>query len=113
MASTSIDVPSDGTPGREAPAPLDAGALARVPGVLGRIARERADDYAGTPVPDVPSVARGGPGRLERALRAPGLQVIAEIKRGSPSQGAIADLDPVDAARAYRCLLYTSPSPRD
>lgn len=35
------------------------------------------------------------------ALREEGLSLIAEVKRSSPSQGAIADLDPVAAARAY------------
>jgi len=87
--------------GGRVPAPLDAAALAGVPGVLGTIARERADDYADVPVPDPVAQARLRRGRLAAALRAPGLSVIAEIKRGSPSQGAIADLDPVAAARAY------------
>lgn len=102
MDSTSTDASRHGPAPGGTPAPLDADALARVPGVLGRIARERAGDYATVAVPDAPTVARGGPGRLLRALRAPGVQVIAEIKRGSPSQGAIADLDPVAAAEAYR-----------
>jgi indole-3-glycerol phosphate synthase len=102
VASTSTDPASGATSGARTPAPLDAGDLDRVPGVLGRIARERAADYADTPLPGAPTVAREGPGRLMRALRAPGLQVIAEIKRGSPSQGPIADLDPVAAAEAYR-----------
>lgn len=85
------------------PAPLDDAALADVPGVLGRIARERADDYAAVPVPVAASTAEARPqrGRLAHALRAPGLSVIAEIKRGSPSQGSIAELDPVVAAQAY------------
>ena len=39
---------------------------------------------------------------LERALRGPGLSIIAEIKRRSPSAGVIdAALDPVARARAY------------
>ena len=96
MAST----PTEPVGGR-VPAPLDAAALADVPGVLGTIARERADDYADVPVPDPVAQARPRRGRLAAALRAPGLSVIAEIKRGSPSQGAIADLDPVAASLAY------------
>ncbi|VAW00313.1 Indole-3-glycerol phosphate synthase [hydrothermal vent metagenome] len=39
---------------------------------------------------------------LREALSGPGLAVIAEIKRRSPSRGVIdADLDPADRARAY------------
>ncbi|MDZ7707488.1 MAG: indole-3-glycerol phosphate synthase TrpC [Trueperaceae bacterium] len=43
-----------------------------------------------------------GRDRLAAALRAPGLSLITEIKRGSPSQGSIADLEPVEAALAYQ-----------
>jgi len=35
------------------------------------------------------------------ALRAPGVQIIAEVKRRSPSLGHVADLEPLAAARAY------------
>jgi len=92
----------------DAPAPLTAAALDAVPGVLGSIARERAAAYDGQPVPasvpapaSVAGDARPPAGRLASALRGPDLAVLAEIKRRSPSRGAIADLDPVDAARAY------------
>ena len=96
----------------DAPAPLTPGALDAVPGVLGRIARERAAAYEGHPVPapalapapvhaPVPEDARPPAGRLASALRGPDLAVLAEVKRRSPSRGAIADLDPVAAARAY------------
>ncbi len=98
MASTSTE-PVGGAP--RVPDPLSNDRLATVPGVLGRIARERADDYGGVPVPDAPAGAGPRPGRFEAALRGPGLAFVCEIKRGSPSQGAIADLDPRDAARAY------------
>jgi indole-3-glycerol phosphate synthase len=86
---------------RAAPAaPIAAERLVAIPGVLGRIARERADAYARTPVPALPA-ATAAPGDFVRALTGPGLALIAEVKRASPSQGAIADLDPVAAARAY------------
>ncbi|WP_051307633.1 indole-3-glycerol phosphate synthase TrpC [Deinococcus ficus] len=78
------------------PPPL---ALERVPGVLGRIVHERAADYAHAD-PD-PGPARPAARRFEAALSGPALALIAEVKRASPSQGAIAPLDPVDAARAY------------
>ncbi len=96
MASTRTDV--GGTP-PEAPAPLDDARLGRVPGVLGRIARERSDDYRGRETP-TSSAWPPAVGAFREALRRPGLSVIAEIKRASPSQGPIADLDPAEAARA-------------
>jgi len=74
--------------------------LARIPGVLGRIARDRARRFAAGGArrfpyayPEVPS--------FEAALAAPGLSVIAEIKRKSPSAGFLAELDPAATARAY------------
>ncbi len=75
--------------------------LARVPGVLGRIVRQRLLDLeAEGPTspwpyafPEVPSFAE--------ALARPGLTLIAEIKRRSPSAGALAPLDAAAAARAY------------
>ncbi|WP_019585027.1 indole-3-glycerol phosphate synthase TrpC [Deinococcus apachensis] len=70
-----------------------------VPGVLGRIVRERAQDYAGAD-PD-PGAPRPRKGRFRSALSSPGLALIAEVKRASPSEGAIAPLDPAQAARAY------------
>lgn len=85
------------------PAPLEPSAAARVPGVLGRIGLERLAAYRDVAVaaPAGAVSAGGGPGRLRAALARPGLQVIAEVKRASPSRGAIAALDPVAAARAY------------
>ncbi|MFC3833166.1 MULTISPECIES: indole-3-glycerol phosphate synthase TrpC [Deinococcus] len=73
--------------------------LESVPGVLGRIVMERAADYRAAD-PDV-GAPRTGTRHFEAALRAPGLSLIAEVKRASPSQGAIAPLDPAQAARAY------------
>lgn len=67
--------------------------------MLGRIVQERAGDYAdaSTGVGPVRPAAR----RFEAALNGPDLALIAEVKRASPSQGAIAPLDPAAAARAY------------
>lgn len=78
---------------------LSAPDLKRVPGVLGRIVELRAGDYRDAD--PVLGEARPAARRFEAALRAPGLSLIAEVKRASPSQGAIAPLDPADAARAY------------
>ncbi len=82
------------------PRALDGEALSAVPGVLGVIARERAGDYAGAVVPARLERAPRRPS-LAGALRAPGLGVIAEVKRASPSRGVLADHDPIDLARAY------------
>ncbi|ULH16926.1 indole-3-glycerol phosphate synthase TrpC [Deinococcus sp. KNUC1210] len=46
--------------------------------------------------------ARPTYGRFRAALAGPGLSLIAEVKRASPSQGAIAPLDPAQAAQAYQ-----------
>lgn len=100
------------------PAPLTDAELGNAPGVLGKIARERAADYAGAAqAEDRAAVAQALSAtaqlrRFEQSLRdtkaaavAAGLPTqlafIAEVKRSSPSQGAIADIDPVGAATAY------------
>lgn len=46
--------------------------------------------------------ATAGPIDVMAALRAPGIGVIAEVKRASPSRGALADIpDPAELARTY------------
>jgi indole-3-glycerol phosphate synthase len=82
------------------PRPLGPEMLETVPGVLGVIVRERAQDYAGARLPE-----RSGPAPRRRslidALRAPGIGIIAEVKRASPSRGVLAERDPVELARSY------------
>lgn len=80
------------------PPALSLEALESVPGVLGQISRERYEDYKDCAVAELEDVQRPS---FKQALQQPGLSIIAEIKRSSPSQGAIADLEPVEAAQAY------------
>ena len=80
------------------PAPLTEAEAAGVPGTLGRITAERVAAYKDAPVGRLVTTERPS---FAAALSAPGLQIIAEVKRRSPSLGAIADLDPVAAATAY------------
>ena len=81
------------------PTPLSADALANVPGVLGNISKERAADYLDSHVRLATVSQRPS---FREALDAPGLSIIAEVKRSSPSQGMIAALEPVEAAHAYQ-----------
>jgi indole-3-glycerol phosphate synthase len=53
---------------------------------------------------EVKAAAEAAPAPLDvlAALRAPGIAVIAEVKRASPSRGELADIaDPAELARAY------------
>ncbi|MCH2667889.1 MAG: indole-3-glycerol phosphate synthase TrpC [Deinococcales bacterium] len=81
--------------------PVSLRELDIVPGVLGRIARERSAAYRqGAPLSKSntePLEWRG----FGEALKAPGLSVIAEVKRASPSGGLIADIDPLQTAQSY------------
>lgn len=82
------------------PAPLGLADLSGVPGVLGTIARERFSAYEDRLISSTDEVFEVRPGFAE-TLRGNGLSIIAEVKRSSPSQGQIADLEPVEAALAY------------
>ncbi len=81
------------------PQPLTHTALEQVPGVLGNICRERLADYQNITIDDTFAVSRRP--SFAEALKRDTLAVIAEVKRSSPSQGKIADLNPVEAAQAY------------
>ncbi len=97
------------------PAPVSFEALSDVPGVLGRIAREQFKAYEGALISSPPHAApshvappHAAPSHLTpprpsfaAALGRGGLAIIAEVKRSSPSQGKIADLQPLEAALAY------------
>lgn len=98
-------MPTDAAP----PNPLGVAQLAAIEGVLGTITRERAADYAHAPLAGAAKrPTRPGFGAALVAAKAAAasaglsaIAVIAEIKRSSPSQGAIAQLDPAAAARDY------------
>jgi indole-3-glycerol phosphate synthase len=91
-------VPSEAA--MRAPRPLAPETLETVPGVLGTIARERAQDYARERLPERFDSVPPRPS-LIAALRAPGIGIIAEVKRASPSRGVLAERDPVELARSY------------
>lgn len=84
------------------PAPLTQARLSSVVGVLGTISMERAADARAMPRQVALGHAPRARGAFRDALTGPGLSVVAEVKRGSPSQGAIRDLDPVETALAYQ-----------
>jgi len=85
----------------ERPAPAGATRRARRPDVLGEIAARRRADLAA--ILAAPRGVAPPPRPILERLAAPGLHVIAEVKRRSPSAGAIAGggEDIVARARAY------------
>ena len=78
----------------------------RIGGVLGEIvARKRIDVRArlGTAtLGELGARASRSTLSLSAALAKPGARFVMEIKRASPSEGALADIDPGTVARAYR-----------
>lgn len=73
--------------------------------ILATKLEEVAQARAARPLADLVAAARQAPPTrgFRRALQQPGMQVIAEVKKASPSKGLIrADFDPVAIARAYQ-----------
>lgn len=90
---------TDVVAGYALPDPLPLPEAEQVPGVLGRISSARVLAYQNAQASfDLGAGERPG---FAQALRSSTISVIAEIKRKSPSLGAIADLDPRTAALAY------------
>ena len=72
--------------------------------IVAGVREDLAAREAATPLAEVKAVARDARPPLDAlaALRAPGVGVIAEVKRQSPSKGALADIpDPAVLARQY------------
>ncbi len=75
--------------------------LSSVPGVLGEISRRRLSDVLSNPFIPPSMVGEVRPS-FKQALELEGLSLIAEVKRKSPSQGDIAQLDPATVAIGYQ-----------
>ena len=81
-------------------APLTLEQITQVPGVLGQISLERLLDYNNAQVEPLDLNLPQRPD-FYKALQGEEVNIIAEVKRASPSLGTIADLDPAQAACAY------------
>ena len=86
----------------------DAPGVRQAPGVLGELVAGACEDYAQrqerTPLDELKRSAAERPAALDgvAALRQPGVAVVAEVKRRSPSKGALATItDPAGLAADY------------
>jgi indole-3-glycerol phosphate synthase len=70
-------------------------------GTLGRICRERLEDYRDSSLEHPAANPSFVGGAFERALAGPGLKLIAELKRSSPRGTINADLGAAETVRAY------------
>ena len=73
--------------------------------IIEGVRTDLAEREAAVPLPDLKEAARHAPDALDPmpAFRAPGVSVIAEVKRSSPSKGALATItDPARLAANYQ-----------
>jgi indole-3-glycerol phosphate synthase len=85
------------------PAMVSLPDVQKLEGTLGKICRERADDYASASLETPSGTNDFHGGRFEAALRGDGprVKLIAELKRSSPRGAIEPGLDALETARAY------------